>query len=318
MKKNCFSLGFILALSQLVFSQPNTGTVIEVEAKGRITFAPDSFVVVYRLNRSSVNLEDRIEKPSPPASAKEIREELLVQEAEYDIAEVAGEEVPPMVDVVADAEPPQTREEIEAERKLRQERQRKERIIQDSLNVIRSKRYDDFTKRLARMGIQKPKVDRPEVVSYYDEYRSEQWVQVVSSKQYRMADSLSRIFGNPLRGELIDIRMKSHDAIKKKAYAQAMENGRKEGEILAAALNLKLGKVIGVTTESLGIEEILPVMLRKELGRELRRGDNLKPELYQFMQEFDMNQFIDSKYGKEEIIEWSWTEKVMIRFQANP
>ena len=59
-------------------------------------------------------------------------------------------------------------------------------------------------------------------------------------------------------------------------------------------------------------------MLRKELGRELRRGDNLlKPELYQFMQEFDMNQFIDSKYGKEEIIEWSWTEKVMIRYQAN-
>ena len=318
MKKNCFFLGFILALSQLVFSQANTGTVIEVEAKGRITFAPDSFVVVYRLNRSSVNLEDRIEKPSPPASAKEIREELLIQEAEYDIAEVAGEEVPPMLDVVAEAEPPQTREEIEAVRKLRQERQRKERIIQDSLNVIRSKRYDDFTKRLARMGIQKSKVDRQEVASYYDEYRSEQWVQVVSSKQYRMADSLSRIFGNPLRGELIDIRMKSHDALKKKAYAQAMENGRKEGEILASAMNLKLGKVIGITTESLGIEEILPVMLRKELGRELRRGDNLKPELYQFMQEFDMNQFIDSKYGKEEIIEWSWTEKVMIRFQANP
>jgi hypothetical protein len=96
--------------------------------------------------------------------------------------------------------------------------------------------------------------------------------------------------------------MKSHDAIKKKAYAKAMENGRKEGEILATAMNLKLGKVIGVSTESLGIEEILPVMLRKELSRELRRGDNLKPELYQFMQEYDMNQFIDSKYGKEERI----------------
>ena len=317
MKKNCFSLGFILALSQLVFSQANTGTVIEVEAKGRITFAPDSFVVVYRLNRSSVNLEDKIEKPSPPASAKEIREEILVQEAEYDIAEVAGEDVPPMLDVVAEAEPPKTREEIEAERKLRQERQRKERIIQDSLNVIRSKRYDDFTKRLAQIGIQKPKDDSPEVVSYYDEYSSEKWVQVVSSKQYRMADSLSRIFGNPLRGELIDIRMKSHDAIKKKAYAKAMENGRKEGEILATAMNLKLGKVIGVSTESLGIEEILPVMLRKELSRELRRGDNLKPELYQFMQEYDMNQLMDSK-SEREVIEWSWTEKVMIRFQANP
>jgi hypothetical protein len=82
-------------------------------------------------------------------------------------------------------------------------------------------------------------------------------------------------------------------------------------------MNLKLGKIIGVSTESLGIEEMLPVVLRKELSRELRRSDNLKPELYQFMQEFDMNQFIDSKYSKE-VIEWSWTEKVMIRFQANP
>lgn len=310
MKKLNLTWGLLIVFSQLAFSQVNSGSVIEVEAKGRITFAPDSFVVLYKLNRASVNLEDEV-KQGNASSEIHVNGE-IDGETVYDIAEM------PVVDVaMEEVQSPPTPEEKETQLKLRQERQRRDRIIQDSLNVIRSKRYDDFTKRLERIGIQKPKDDSPEVVSYYDEYSSEKWVQVVSLNQYRMADSLSRIFGNPLRGELIDIRMKSHDAIKKKAYAKAMENGRKEGEILAAAMNLKLGKVIGVTTESLGIEEILPVMLRKELGRELRRGDNLKPELYQFMQEFDMNQFVDSKYGKD-VIEWSWTEKVMIRFQANP
>ncbi len=314
MKRHIVLFGLIGLFMKLGVSQTASGSVIEVEAKGRVTFAPDSFVVKYRLNRSSVNLEDRIEKPTSVSSNPTIQEEYMLQETDYaiDEAAVAVESID-----IEETRPPQTREEIEAERKLRQERQRKERIIQDSLNVIRSKRHDEFIKRLARIGIQNPENNKPEVVSYYDEYSSENWLQVVSVNQYRMADSLSRIFGNPLRGELIDIRMKSNDAIKKKAYAKAMENGRKEGEILASAMNMKLGKVIGVTTESLGLEEMLPIMLRKELSRELRRSDNLKPEMYQFMQEFDMNQFVDSKYGKE-VIEWSWTEKVMIRFQANP
>lgn len=311
MKKLNLTWGLLIIFSQLAFSQVNSGSVIEVEAKGRITFAPDSFVVLYKLNRASVNLEDEVKQDN--ASSEIHVSEEIDGETVYDIAEM------PVVDIAMEEVPssPPTSEEKETQLKLKQERQRRDRIIQDSLNAIRSKRYDEFTQQLARLGIQKPKENRPEVVSYYDEYSSEKWVQVVSLNQYRMADSLSRIFGNPLRGELIDIRMKSNDAIKKKAYAKAMENGRKEGEILASAMNMKLGKVIGVTTESLGIEEILPVMLRKELGRELRRGDNLKPELYQFMQEFDMNQFVDSKYGKD-VIEWSWTEKVMIRFQANP
>jgi len=314
MKQIIMFLWLSLVLGQTAISQINSGSVIEVEAKGRITFAPDSFVVKYRLNRSSVNLEDRIEKPSSIASNPTIQEDVMVQETDYvmDEAVVAVETID-----MEEPRPPKTREEIEADRNRNQERQRADRKIQDSLNVIRSKRYNDFIKRLAHVGIQKPESNRPEVVSYYDEYSSVNWIQIVSLNQYRMADSLSRIFGNPLRGELIDIRMKSHDAIKKKAYAKAMENGRKEGELLASAMNLKLGKVIGVTTESLGIDEILPVMLRKELSRELRRGDDLKPELYQFMQEFDMNQFVDSKLGRD-VIEWSWTEKVLIRFQTNP
>jgi hypothetical protein len=324
MKKNCFFLGFILALSQLSFSQANTGSVIEVEAKGRITFAPDSFVVMYRLYRSSVNLADDIEKQKVAEERVVFEEVVAVSEEEVSeswvdaVQNMEAVEQPP-IEAVEPA-PPRTREDMEYERKQRQERQRKERMIQDSLNAIKNIRFNKFSKQLASIGIYKTKAENEDEVSsaYYNEYRSDEWIQIVSLKQYRMADSISRIYGKPLRGEVVDIRMKSNDGLKKKAYAKAMENGRKEGEILAAAMNLKLGKVIGVTTESLGIEEILPVMLRKELSRELRRGDNLKPELYQFMQEFDMNQFIDSKYGKEEVIEWSWTEKVMIRFQTNP
>ncbi|MFN5370027.1 MAG: hypothetical protein ACK5B6_01055 [Bacteroidia bacterium] len=312
MRKHFLMAGFIVLLCQLAFSQGYSGAVIEVEAKGRIAFAPDSFVVLYRLNRSSVNLEDEIEKQN--VSQERVGDEEVVAVSEYEVSESS-------VDVVAMEEvaPPQTQEEMDVERKLRQERQQKERIIQDSLNTIKNIRFDKLSKQIASIGIYKTKAENQEEVSsaYYNEYRIDEWIQIVSLKQYRMADSISRIYGKPLRGEVVDIRMKSNDGLKKKAYAKAMENGRKEGEILAAAMNLKLGKVIGVTTESLGIEEILPVMLRKELSRELRRSDNLKPELYQFMQEFDMNQFIDSKYSKE-IIEWSWTEKVMIRFQTNP
>ena len=324
MKKLNLALGLLIVCSQLAFSQVNSGSVIEVEAKGRITFAPDSFVVMYRLNRSSVNLEDYIEKQK--VSEERVVFEEVVAVSEEEVAGSWVDAVPnmeaveqPPIEAVEPA-PPRTREDMEYERKQRQERQRKERMIQDSLNAIKNIRFNKFSKQLASIGIYKTKAENEDEVSsaYYNEYRSDEWIQIVSLKQYRMADSISRIYGKPLRGEVVDIRMKSNDGLKKKAYAKAMENGRKEGEILASAMNLKLGKVIGVTTESLGIEEILPVMLRKELSRELRRGDNLKPELYQFMQEFDMNQFIDSKYSKEEIIEWSWTEKVMIRFQANP
>jgi hypothetical protein len=312
MRKHFLMAGFIVLLCQLAFSQGYSGAVIEVEAKGRIAFAPDSFVVLYRLNRSSVNLEDEIEKQN--VSLERVGDEEVVAVSEYEVSESS-------VDVVAMEEvaPPPTQEEMDVERKLKQERQQKERMIQDSLNTIKNIRFDKLSKQIASIGIYRTKAENQEEVSsaYYNEYRIDEWIQIVSLKQYRMADSISRIYGKPLRGEVVDIRMKSNDGLKKKAYAKAMENGRKEGEILAAAMNLKLGKVIGVTTESLGIEEILPVMLRKELSRELRRSDNLKPELYQFMQEFDMNQFIDSKYSKE-IIEWSWTEKVMIRFQTNP
>jgi hypothetical protein len=315
MKKQLLVVGLFAAISQLSFSQANTGSVIEVEAKGRITFAPDSFVVKYRLNRSSINLEDETEKQM--VSSERIVDEEVVAVSEYEVAESWVEAVSPG-EAEEPASPP-IREEMECERKQRQERQRQERMIQDSLNAIKNIRFNKFSKQIASIGIYKTKAENQEEVSsaYYNEYRIDEWIQIVSLKQYRMADSISRIYGKPLRGEVVDIRMKSNDGLKKKAYAKALENGRKEGEILAAAMNLKLGKVIGVTTESLGVEEILPVMLRKELSRELRRSENLKPELYQLMQEFDMNQFIDSKYSNE-IIEWSWTEKVKIRFQANP
>jgi hypothetical protein len=223
MKIQLLAVGLIVSLCQLVFSQGYSGTVIEVEAKGRIAFAPDSFVVLYRLNRSSINLEDYIEKQK--ASEERVVGEEVIAVSEGGVAESWVDAVPnmeaveqPPVEAVEPA-PPRTREDMEYERKQRQERQRKERMIQDSLNAIKNIRFNKFSKQIASIGIYNPKIeDKKDVYNdYYNEYRSEEWVQVLSLKQYRMADSISRIYGKPLRGEVVDIRMKSNDGLKKKA-----------------------------------------------------------------------------------------------------
>jgi uncharacterized protein YggE len=111
--------------------------------------------------------------------------------------------------------------------------------------------------------------------------------------------------------------MKNHDAIKKRAYQKAIENGKREAEILTSAMNLKLGKIVEISTESIGLEEILPIVLKKELSREFRKRESLQPELYQLMHEFQIETSSERKQGfNTKMIEWTWTEKVHIRYQT--
>lgn len=308
MKKYWIAGAFFFGLFSKGWSQTAGSCIIEIEAKGTVTFSPDSFVVLYRFDRSNINLENKEIISEAPVE---------VQEVEYRDVEIAS-------DMVVEAPPPPpTEEEMVDLRKRREEESRRSRLMRDSILAIKAMRLVEFSNKLTKLGLGIPK-ENPEKVKElgyqdynYNEYRRDEFVQVVSLEQYRKVDSLSQMYGGVLKPELLDIRMKNHDAIKKRAYQKAIQNGKKEAEILTSAMNLKLGKIVEISTESIGLEEILPIVLKKELSREFRKRESLQPELYQLMQEFQIETSSERKPGfNTKIIEWTWTEKVHIRYQT--
>ena len=312
MKQYWIAGAFIIGLFSNGWSQTaGSSSIIEIEAKGTVTFSPDSFVVLYRLDRSNINLKNKEVVTEAPVE---------VQEVEYRDVDIASD----MVVEEAISPPPPTQEEMVDLRKRREEESRRSRLLRDSILAIKAKRLVEFTNKVTKLGLKVPK-EAPgkaeEVVGYleynYNEYRREEFIQVVSLEQYRKVDSLSQLYGGVLKSELLDIRMKNHDAIKKRAYQKAIENGKKEAEILTSAMNLKLGKIVEISTESIGLEEILPVVLKKELSREFRKRESLQPGLYQLMHEFNIEAPSERNQGLvTKMIEWTWTEKVHIRYQT--
>jgi hypothetical protein len=208
-------------------------------------------------------------------------------------------------------------------RKRREEESRRSRIMRDSILQLKQKRAQEFIIKLKKLGVKIPadqqerELEESNSYGYYNEYREDDWLLVVGLDQYKKIDSLSNLYGKPLRSDLLDIRMKNHDEIKRRAYQKAIEVGKDEAQILASAMKLKLGKVVEVKSESIGIEELLPIVMRKELTREFRKRENLQPELYQLMQEFQLEQPSERQQGYvTKVMEWTWTEKVHIRFQT--
>lgn len=309
MKKYWIAGSFIFGLLYTGLAQTSaSSSIIEIEAKGTITFSPDSFVVLYRFDRSNINLKNKEIVSEAP---------VRVQEVEYrdvDIATDMDVEAPP---------PPPTEEEMADLRKRREEESRRSRLLRDSILAIKAMRLVEFSNKLTKLGLGIPK-ETPEKVKEigyqeynYNEYRPDEFIQVVSLDQYRKVDSLSELYGGVLRPELLDIRMKNHDDLKKRAYKKAIEIGKKEGEILASSMNLKLGKIVEISTESIGLEEVLPMVLKKELNREFRKRENLQPELYQLMHELQIDAPNEQNKGlRTKMIAWTWTEKVHIRFQT--
>lgn len=309
MKKHWIAGAFFIGLFSNGWSQTaGSSSIIEIEAKGTVTFSPDSFVVLYRFDRSNINLKNKEIVSEAPVE---------VQEVEYRDVDIAS-------DMVVEAPPPPpTEEEMVDLRKRREEESRRSRLLRDSILAIKALRLVELSNKLTKLGLEIPK-ETPEKVKEigyqeynYNEYRRDEFIKVVSLEQYRKVDSLSQLYGGVLRPELLDIRMKNHDAIKKRAYQKAIDNGKKEAEILTSAMNLKLGKIVEVSTESIGLEEILPIVLKKELSREFRKRESLQPELYQLMHEFNIEAQSEHKQGlNSKTIEWTWTEKVHIRFQT--
>ena len=318
MKKYWITGIFIVGLLSTGWAQTSgSSSIIEIEAKGTVTFSPDSFVVLYRFDKSSINLEDRVKR-------KETERPIELRDVEYhdvdyahtDIVEAVAEEP------VAPPPPPTTAEMAEL-RKRREEESRRSRILRDSMLQIKQKRAEEFLSKLKKLGVKIPadQQERELVESnsygYYNEYREDDWLLVVGLDQYKKIDSLSNLYGKPLRSDLLDIRMKNHDEIKRRAYQKAIEVGKDEAQILASAMKMKLGKMVEVKSESIGIEELLPIVMRKELNREFRKRENLQPELYQLMHEFQLEQPSERQQGNvTKVIEWTWTEKVHIRYQT--
>jgi hypothetical protein len=312
MKKYWIAGAFFFGLFSKGWSQTAGSSIIEIEAKGTVTFSPDSFVVLYRLDRSNINLENKEIVTEAPVE---------VQEVEYRDVDIASDMV--VEEAISPPPPPPTQEEMVDLRKRREEESRRSRLMRDSILAIKEKRFVEFTKKVTKMGLNIPKEapGNTEIVGYleynYNEYRRDEFVQVVSLEQYKNIDSLSQLYGRVLKPELLDIRMKNHDAIKKRAYQKAIENGKREAEILTSAMNLKLGKIVEISTESIGLEEILPIVLKKELSREFRKRESLQPELYQLMHEFQIETSSERKQVfNTKMIEWTWTEKVHIRYQT--
>ena len=313
MRKRWLTGIFIVGLISTGSAQTaGTSSIIEIEAKGTVTFAPDSFVVLYRLDRSNISLENNVKITEQPV-------DVSVREVEYVEVDYA-----PDVDVAVEAPPPPpTVEEIAEMRKRREEESRRSRIMRDSILQLKQKRADEFIVKLKKLGIKIPadpierEVEESDYYRSYNEYREDEWLLVVALDQYKKIDSLSYLYGKPLRSELLDIRMKNHDEVKKRAYQKAIEVGKDEAQILASAMKMKLGKIVEVKTESMGIEEFLPIVMKKELNREFRKRENLQPELYQMMQEMKIEPTNDFRSGSSsKIIEWTWSEKVHIRFQT--
>jgi hypothetical protein len=289
----CFLIGNAIAQVQ--------PTTIEIESQGTITFSPDSFVVKLSLDRSSVNTVNReVEMFSA--------EEVLMPD---EVSESSEEFAP-----AADVEPPPTMamEEVKSPEQMRKERERY-RLIEDSIQQVRTKRAIEFEAKLFSMGVRIPKTN-PMEEGY--RYRSNTWVQIFSPAQYKMIDSLSKMYGRPLNLEMVDIKMKDHTVLKERAYRQAIENSKMEAESLAKAMGRKVGKMTSVKTEAIDLMDIVPLMLRKEIQREVRKSDRfLQPALYQLSQELGNNFFEKDRTNDKNTIFWSWSEKIKVTYLLN-
>lgn len=307
--KSLVCLAF-LTLVLPVFAQ----SVVEVEARGTITFNPDSFVVLIRINEDQISLENRpvVKATDAPRSPEEEIHEVIAVEEDFGAVDVVAEPV----------EVPSIREESTEERRARLQKERERyRAREDSLRSLRRLRLNEFSVKLAQLNIKPLFVELEELRDPYGYNRGSnrtEWPAVLSPAQMAKVDSLSQVYGRPLSFEILSIRMKNHDEIKRKAYKAAMESGRSEATVLASAMNKKLGKLLEVQTQSMGIEELLPVVMRKELSREIRRNDGLRPELYQLMQEFNWPAEMPKGRVEREVLQYSWTESVKMRFETLP
>ena len=283
------------------FAQAPAVTTIEVESQGTITFSPDSFVVKLRMDLSSVNTVNR---EVETFSADEVLMSVEVSESVEEYSPTIEAEPPPTMAKEDAKSPVQLQKEIE-----------RNRFIEDSLQKERNKRSLEFEAKLFSMGVSMPKPNS-EQEGY--RYRSNTWVQSLTPAQYGMIDSLSRIYGHPLSLEMVDVKMKDNSVLKERAYRQAMENSKKEAEILAKAMGRKVGKMASVKTEAIDMMDIVPLMLRKEIQREIRRSDRyMQPALYQLSQELGTEIFEKDHYDDRRTIFWTWTEKIKVTYQLN-
>lgn len=292
-------IGFCLLMGNAIAQvQPST---IEVESQGTITFSPDSFVVKLRFDRSSVNVVNR---EIETFSAEEVQMPVEVMESVEDVAQDADVEPPPTMEMM----------DVKSPEQMRKERERY-RQIEDSIQKIRTLRALEFEAKLFSMGVPIPKINRREE-GY--RYQSNTWLQTLTSAQYKMIDSLSRVYGRPLSLEMVDIKMKDHAVLKERAYRQAIENSKLEAESLAKAMGRKVGKMTNVKTEAIDLMDVVPLMLRKEIQREVRKSDRfLQPALYQLSQELGNNFFEKDRSDDKNIIFWTWSEKIKVTYIVN-
>lgn len=296
-------IGFCLFMGNAI-AQNQSVTTIEVEANGIITFSPDSFVVSLRLDRGAVNLTNYVPKEIVSDAVMVMPAEMDVVESDY--STLAQDDVPPHMEV----------EDVKSPERMQKEKERF-RIIEDSLQGIKAKRMDEFESKLNALGVQIPK---KEDASDYSRYGSRMlsWTQCFTSQKYRMIDSLSKMYGRPLNLEMIDIKMKDHTVLKERAYRQAIENSNIEAESLAKAMGRKVGKMTSVKTEAIDLMDIVPLMLRKEIQREVRKSDRfLQPALYQLSQELGNNFFEKDRSNDKNTIFWSWSEKIKVTYLLN-
>lgn len=292
-------IGFCLFMGN-AFAQVQP-TTIEVESQGTITFSPDSFVVKLRFDRSSVNaVNGEIET----FSTEGVQMPVEVMESVEEFSPAADVEPPPSIAM----------EEVKTPEQMRKERERY-RLIEDSIQKIRTLRALEFEAKLLSMGVRIPKINKREE-GY--RYQSNTWIQTLISTQYKMVDSLSRVYGRPLSLEMVDIKMKDHTVLKERAYRQAIENSKLEAESLAKAMGRKVGKMTNVKTEAIDLMDIVPLMLRKEIQREVRKSDRfLQPALYQLSQELGNNFFEKDRYDEKNITFWTWSEKIKVTYLLN-
>ena len=292
--------GFCLLIGNAIAQvQPTT---IEVESQGTITFSPDSFVVKLRFDRSSVNTVNR---EVETFSADEVLMPVEITESMEDVAQDTDVEPPPTMEMM----------DVKSPEQMRKERERN-RLIEDSLQKERTKRALEFEAKLFSMGVPIPKINPMEEGYHY--YRSNTWLQILSPAQYKMIDSLSKMYGRPLNLEMVDIKMKDHAVLKERAYKQAIENSKLEAESLAKAMGRKVGKMTNVKTEAIDLMDIVPLMLRKEIQREVRKSDRfLQPALYQLSQELGNNFFEKDRSDEKNIVFWSWSEKIKVTYILN-
>jgi len=296
-------IGFCLFMGNAI-AQNQSVTTIEVEANGIITFSPDSFVVSLRLDRGAVNLTNYVPKEIVSDAVMVMPAEMDVVESDY--STLAQDDAPPHMEI----------EDVKSPERMRKERERF-RIIEDSLQGIKAKRMAEFESKLIALGVQIPK---KEDASDYSRYGSRMlsWTQCFTSQKYRMIDSLSKMYGRPLNLEMIDIKMKDHTVLKERAYRQAIENSNIEAESLAKAMGRKVGKMTSVKTEAIDLMDIVPLMLRKEIQREVRKSDRfLQPALYQLSQELGDNFFEKDRSNDKNTIFWSWSEKIKVTYLLN-